>query len=286
MVQIFERVNAAIICNKINIFVLGIVQGRLSFSGRKLQFFPKNPLAEFATASKIGYDFIEFFGERKKNFKNPVWSDQGIKKYIRASKKYNQKIYSFCDDYIINHSLGSKLTLKEIINTINQLQKLKIKKYILPLYGKSFINKKNENKICANLFEISKTCKKKNIELLIESNMRPKEFFKLKKKIKLNNFYFLYDTGNRVLLKKNSVSDILKFNKEIKHVHLKDKNLKNKNVIIGEGDVQFNFIFNAFKRINYKGSFTIESQRGKVIKEQATKNYIFFKSLIKKYLKK
>jgi len=266
--------------------MLGIVQGRLSFSGKKLQCFPKRPLNEFKLASKIGYDFIEFFGERIKNNNNPIWTDDGIKKYIKASKKYNQKIYSFCDDYIINHSLSSKKTLNEILNTIKQLSKLKIKKYILPLYGKSFINKKNQKKIIENLSFISKICKTKKIELLIESNMSPKKFFSLKKKIKSNNCYFLFDTGNRVLLKKNSVLDIHKFKNEMKHVHLKDKNYKNKNVVFGKGEVKFKSIFEELKKINYKGSFTIESQRGKNIKNQATENYIFFKKLINQYLTK
>ena len=108
--------------------MLGIVQGRLSHSGRKLQFFPKNPYKEFKLASKIGYDFIEFFGERMKNFSNPIWTDYGIKKYLKVSKQNNIKIYSFCDDYIINHTLSSKKTLSEIINTIQRLGKLKIKK--------------------------------------------------------------------------------------------------------------------------------------------------------------
>jgi sugar phosphate isomerase/epimerase len=266
--------------------MLGIVQGRLSFSGKKLQCFPKKPLNEFKLASKIGYDFIEFFNERIKNNNNLIWTDDGIKKYIEASKKYNQKIYSFCDNYVINHSLSGKKTLNEIINTIEQLNKLNIKKYILPLYGKSFINKKNKKKISENLSIISKICKKNKIELLIESNMSPKEFFILKKKIKSNNFYFLFDTGNRVLLKKNFLLDICKFKNEIKHVHLKDKNFKDKNVIFGEGEVKFESIFEELKKINYKGSFTIESQRGKNIKNQATKNYIFFKKLINKYLTK
>ncbi|MDB3947329.1 hypothetical protein N9404_04480, partial [Candidatus Pelagibacter sp.] len=119
--------------------MLGIYQGRLSFSGKKLQCFPKKPLNEFKLASKIGYDFIEFFAENIKNKNNPIWTTKGIKKYIDASKKNNQKIYSFCDEYIINHSISNKNTLNEIFNTINQLSKLKVKKYILPLYGKSFI---------------------------------------------------------------------------------------------------------------------------------------------------
>ena len=135
--------------------MLGIVQGRLSFSGKKLQCFPKKPLDEFKLASEIGYDFIEFFGERIKNYNNPIWTSKGIKQYIKASKKYNQKIYSFCDDYVINHSLGGKRTLNKIVNTIEQIEKLSIKKYILPMYGESFINKKNKKKITENLKIIS-----------------------------------------------------------------------------------------------------------------------------------
>jgi len=69
--------------------MLGIVQGRLSYSGRKLQFFPPDPFKEFKIASQIGYDFIELFGERKINKKNPIWSNSGITKYISVAKKNN-----------------------------------------------------------------------------------------------------------------------------------------------------------------------------------------------------
>ena len=88
------------------------------------------------------------------------------------------------------------------------------------------------------------------------------------------------------MLKTNIINDIYKFKNNIKHIHLKDKNINNKNVIIGEGIVDFKSIFVALKNINYKGSFTIESQRGKDIKFQATENLIYFKKLIKKYIYK
>lgn len=266
--------------------MLGIVQGRLSFSGRKLQFFPKNPYKEFKLASKIGYDFIEFFGERIKNYNNPIWTDNGIKKYLKVSKQNNVKIYSFCDDYIINHALSSKKTLSEIVNTIQRLTKLKIKKYILPLYGKSQINIKNRSKIFKNLSIISQFCKRNKMQLLLESNMSFKEFKNLKKKINSKNCFFLFDTGNRVVLKKNLVQEIYQFKNNIRHIHLKDKNIFNKNVIFGKGIVDFETIFAALKKINYNGSFAIESQRGRNIENQATKNYFFFKNLIKKYINK
>jgi sugar phosphate isomerase/epimerase len=266
--------------------MLGIVQGRLSFAGKKLQSFPKNPTKEFKLASKIGYEFIEFFGERVKNNKNPIWSNSGLMKYIKYAKENNIKIYSFCDDYIINHSLANIKTFKAIMKTLDRLKKLKIKKYILPLYASSKFNKKNKKKFYEIISKVSKLCSKRNIELLLESNMSPEEFEKLKKNINTKNCFFLFDTGNRVLLKRNLVKDIFRFKNNIKHIHLKDKNIHNKNVLIGEGMVDFESIFIALKKIKYKESFAIESQRGKDIEFQATKNFIFFKKLIKQYINK
>ena len=113
--------------------------------------------------------------------------------------------------------------------------------------------------------------------------MSQAKFKKLKRNIHSKNCFFLFDTGNRVLLKKKSIEDIYKFKNNIKHIHLKDKNIYNKNVNIGDGMVNFNSIFIALKKIKYKGSFAIESQRGKDIELQATKNFIFFKKLINQH---
>ena len=62
--------------------MIGVIQGRLTQSGKKLQCFPKDPFKEFKIASKIQYDFIEFFAERYINKNNPIWSNEVIKKYI------------------------------------------------------------------------------------------------------------------------------------------------------------------------------------------------------------
>ena len=108
--------------------MIGIVQGRLTYSGKKLQSFPKHPFKEFKLAAKLGYDFIEFFAEKTKNYKNPIWSNSGKQKYIQFSKINRIKIFSFCDNYIIKHSIHSPQTLREITNTLEQIEELKIKK--------------------------------------------------------------------------------------------------------------------------------------------------------------
>ena len=69
--------------------LIGIVQGRLSISPKnRLQFFPKNWRKEFELANRVGFDFIEFFTERKKNKSNPVWD---VKKLDEYKKKVNSK---------------------------------------------------------------------------------------------------------------------------------------------------------------------------------------------------
>ena len=48
-------------------------------------------------------------------------------------------------------------------------------------------------------------------------------------------------------------------------MHLKDRDLNNKNVIVGTGIVDFVAVFQALKDINYKGRYSFESNRNNVI---------------------
>ena len=104
--------------------LVGVVQGRLSKSPKnRLQFFPKkNWKNEFNKAKKIGFDFIEFFSERKFNENNPIWDIKKIEEYIKLSKENNLKILNFCDDYIISHSINKKTTQKYIKKLIKNLK--------------------------------------------------------------------------------------------------------------------------------------------------------------------
>ena len=111
--------------------MIGIIQGRLTVSRKKLQTFPKNPFLEFKTASKIGYDFIEFFSEEIINKRNPIWSKEGIREYIKITKLNKIKTYSFIDEYPISHSLAKLKTLENSLKTLERAQKLNIKKFII-----------------------------------------------------------------------------------------------------------------------------------------------------------
>ena len=60
-----------------------------------LQYFPKtNWQKEFVYARKNNFKFIEYFGERKFNNKNPIWTKLGLKKINYFIKKVQSiKLY-------------------------------------------------------------------------------------------------------------------------------------------------------------------------------------------------
>jgi sugar phosphate isomerase/epimerase len=260
--------------------MIGIVQGRLSVAPKnRLQYFPNKYEQEFELAKKINFDYIEFFAERQFNPKNPIWSKSKLNNYIQLSRKNKLKIYTFCDDYIIENSIIRKKTHKYLIKLIKNLSLLGIKKLILPFYEKSEINEKNFFQICTSLKFIYLFCKAKKIKLLIESNVTPELFHKIKKNTSMNIF-LVFDTGNRVNLESDMYDDIEKFGSEIDHIHIKDKNKFDKNVLLGSGNVDFKLLFKKLNKIKYRNSFTIESTRETNPVQAALKNFNFVKKFI------
>ncbi len=198
------------------------------------------------------------------------------------SHKYGLRQYIFCDNYIISNSLLKKKNLFYIKKLIKKLINLNIKNLILPLYGSSLMTDKNYVKYSDVINNILKY--ESRIKLFIESDISPETFKKLKILINSTRLKFLFDTGNRALLKRDLYNDIIKFNKDIGHVHIKDKNSYKKNVMLGNGLVDFSKIFKNLKKINYRSHFTLETTRGSSYFISAKKNYIFTKKLIFKFL--
>ena len=124
--------------------------------------------------------------------------------------------------------------------------------------------------------------KNSKINILVEANICPEIFFYFKKYIKSNNFFFVFDTGNRINIGRNILDDLSKLIKYTKIIHLKDKNNKNKNVKFGTGNVNFKNIFKILIKRNYKNKITFESIRGTNPLKTASYNLFYFKKLIKK----
>ena len=262
---------------------IGVMQGRLCNDNIKsLSVYPKLPIKEFDLAAKLKLNHIEFITKEspylhKENF---IWNDKKINIINKIYKSKGLKSISFIDNRSSKKNITSLISYYKKL--INQLSKAKFKIFIIPLINKSDCDKINLNILSKTLDKISQYCKKKKIMFLIETNTDFENFIKLSKLMR-NKIGIVYDTGNKYLSdNKNYTNDLILFNKYIKHIHLKDRNYKGENVILGDGKVDFPKIFKNLKFINYKGNFTIESTRKKNAKLTLIKNCNYLKLCLKK----
>ncbi len=264
----------------------GFIQGRMTVTPSKkiLQYFPKkNWRKEFYYAKKNNFNFIEYFGERKLNKANPIWSYKKLNEINRLVKKNNLFNYSFCDDYFIGKNITKYKNLSKYYDVIvKNLSLINIKVYVLALFEKSLIDQKNLNNFVKILQIVSEKLKYKRIKLAIECNLDAKLIKKLAIMVNRENFHIVYDTGNRLKKQNLQYKEILNLKKYICHIHLKDKNWRGQNVILGTGAVNFQYIFKALKKIKYKENFTFETNRGDSPIKTMCENKSLISNLIQK----
>lgn len=158
---------------------------------------------------KNNFDFIEYFGERKFNKQNPIWHKKKLNEINQLVKKNNLLNYSFCDDYFIGKNIIKYKNLNIYYDKIlKNLSTINIKVYVLALFEKSLINKKNLISFIKILQIVSDKLKSKKIKFAIECNLDADLIKKLAKMVNRKNFYIVYDTGNRL---KKMISSTKKF---------------------------------------------------------------------------
>ena len=244
----------------------GIVQGRLIQSPEgSLQWFPQEYWeSEFFLAPMLGYKYIELIAERQHNENNPVWADDGIEKIKALAKRNNLLLNVICNDYIIDHALTEdKNVIEQTMKLISQAKLLGIQKLILPLFEKSELREDNFQKYKAILKEIASAAQESNILVCLETILNGKSLLNLLEYLDHPNIKCVFDTGNRIAFGHDIYSDILLLGEQIHHVHIKDKNDQNDNVLLGTGNVNFYKVFESLSRIGFGGPYTFETTRGK-----------------------
>ena len=241
-----------------------MVQGRLTQSppGR-LQWFPQSAWQkEFAIASEIGIKYIELIAEVQHNLNNPIWTDKGIKEIKQLVKDNSLTLHALCNDYIVEHSFLLEEVVEQNISLLNQVKKLGVEKYIMPFFDSSELTTSNMQDYIEPIKQVAKVANDGNILICLETILKGQELIELLRLINMPNVKVVYDTGNRVAFGHDLSSDIRLLGERIAHVHIKDKNKDNENVLLGTGLVNFESVFYALNDINYVGPYTFETTRG------------------------
>ncbi|MCU0641444.1 MAG: sugar phosphate isomerase/epimerase [Candidatus Margulisbacteria bacterium] len=245
---------------------LGIVQGRLiQAPAGQLQWFPQDQWEEeFSLAAALGIDYIELIAERKRNPRNPLWTDEGIAQIKNLVKRNGLTLPAFCNDYVVDNPLpDNKEVLEQTLKLLERGALLGCEKYILPLFEHSELNIDNADKYVAPLRAIADKAASSGISVCLETILNGTELIKVLERIDHPALSVVFDTGNRAAFGHDLPGDIKRLGNRISHVHIKDKNAANENVILGTGLVDFLKVFAALAEIKYDGLYTFETQRGK-----------------------
>ena len=242
----------------------GIVQGRLTQSPPGcLQWFPQEDWKdEFNVAADIGVDYIELIAEVQYNPDNPIWTDSGIENIKQLVEVNNLSLYTLCNDYIVENLFLEEDVVQQNIDLLEQGKKLGIMKYVMPFFDSSELSIDNMQEYIEPLRKVAEAANIKDITVCLETILTGEELIKLLHLINMPNVKAVYDTGNRVAFGHDLAGDIRLLGDAIAHVHIKDKNIDNENVLLGTGLVNFEDVFYALNDIGYSGPYTFETTRG------------------------
>ena len=263
--------------------IFGIVQGRLiQPPSGQLQWFPQEEWEkEFELASQFGYNYIELIAERKHNAENPIWEINGIGKIKDLIENSNLVLHAFCNDYIIDHCLIKYArVMDQTLNLILKGKILGLEKLVFPLLEKSEMTGNNYKDYKSALTEVGDATQENDILLCLETILNGEQLLEVMEDLDHPNIYCVFDTGNRIAFDHDIYSDIVLLGDYIKHVHIKDKNENDENVLLGTGKVNFYEVFQSLFAISYDGPYTFETIRGRNPVETAKYNLSLAKFFI------
>ena len=239
------------------------MQGRLlpKIEG-KFQAHPKNLWnKEFFLAKQLGLDCIEFIIDLDEINKNPVLQDINLIKNI--SQKSNIEVYSVCMDFLMEAPIFKyKSSLDYIYRIVENIKNTEIKYLNLPCVDNSRL--KNNDDINEFIFQIKKFEKvlyKNNINICIETDLEPKAFNKLIRKINSKNIGINYDTGNSASLGYNLEHELKEYGELILSIHIKDRVLGGGSVFLGEGDADFEKFVDLINIKKFSGPIIFQAYR-------------------------
>ncbi len=239
----------------------------------QLQVFPINTWQEeFDMAKNIGFEHIELLWDSKKEIKSAT----GLAEFVIDKSKLPP--LSMCVDSISKYILLEDI-LSEILDVIDTFKSNTPPILVIPLLGKAEIKTVNRLKeliIKLNNNELINLIKKYKIKLALELDMPAKSIIEALKVDNHECIGICIDSGNLWYYSSNPINDIYLLSAKIIHVHIKDKDKKGNNVLLGKGMVNFTKFFNVLKNINYSGIVTLETKYFIDPLNEAKKNLQFF----------
>lgn len=246
------------------------MQGRLlpKYQGR----YQAHPVGywqdEFSIAAKLGLDCIEFILDFNDAGLNPLMLAKGIEEIQNLTASTGVKIQTVCADYFMEaplHSVDEKTVLQsqQVLRTLlNNGRQLGLTDIVMPCVDQSsMVDQQAQQRFVQNLLPLLDLAEDCAINISLETDLPPQAFAELVTKFDSPRVTVNYDTGNSAALGYDPEEELQCYGERISDIHIKDRVLGGKSVILGEGDTHFHRFFEALKLLRYAGPFIMQAYR-------------------------
>ena len=251
---------------------IGFIQGRLSERvDGKIQAFPwpywKN---EFLIASKHGFHSMEWTLDQERLYSNPLLTSSGQQTILKLCKQYNLSIPSLTGDCFMQAPFwkaeGHKIDelKKDFLAIAKACSKVDIKIIVVPLVDNGRLDTKEEQDLLISFLKDNLSFfEDNNLQIIFESDFAPSELAKFIDHLPEELFGINYDIGNSAALGYSSTEEFAAYGQRIINVHIKDRMLFGTTVPLGEGNADFEQVFNLLAQIGYSGNLILQTARAK-----------------------
>lgn len=250
---------------------LGIMQGRLvpPEAGR-FQCFPRRRWREeFASAAAARLDTIEWIYDAYGEDVNPIATDEGAVEMQRLSMAHGVGIESVCADWFMDYPLlgADPNTLQHRWSRLAWLMKrcgaMNIKRIVIPFVDASAIRgAEDAATVAAGILSLGELIVLTKVELHLETALAPTDFAGLLAQIPHPGVRVNYDAGNSASLGYLPREEFGAYGGRVGSVHLKDRKLGAGTVPLGEGNTDFDALFDSLCAVGYGGDFILQVARG------------------------
>jgi L-ribulose-5-phosphate 3-epimerase len=249
---------------------IGFMQGRLSpLVNGCIQAFPwENWKDEFPLAQQINIHLMEWTLDQERLYENPLMTETGQAEIRALCQSHELGIPSLTGDCFMQAPLwkakGAKRTdlVRDFIEITKSCTVVGITLLVIPLVDNGRLeNADQEDNLVAFLEKQANYLASHGLKVVFESDYVPQKLASFIARLDPVVFGINYDIGNSAALDFNSQEEFAAYGQRIVNVHVKDRLLGGTTVPLGTGSADFDAVFSALTKINYKGNFILQTAR-------------------------
>ena len=246
------------------------MQGRLSDCvDGKIQAFPWfHWQSEFQTATTIGLHLMEWTLDHEHLYQNPLMTNNGQKKIVDLCKNYDVSIPSLTGDCFMQEPfwkrcLQSRTDLqRDFMAIVRACSSVGISMIVIPLVDNGRIETAEQEQVLVDfLLKQQSFFSEQRVKIIFESDFIPCELFRFISRLPSKHFGINYDIGNSAALGFDPEEEFETYGSRVMNVHVKDRVLGGTTVPLKKGSADFDAVFSALVKQNYRGNFILQTAR-------------------------